>query len=235
MTLSLRKFVLFLGITFVFPWLFLIVIPHGKMKKQVEAVSWQDEAAGKTLMYPAGTPNIFQRGHAVYAAEGCANCHTQYIRPMYLGSDSYREGFGKAGTLTEPVRIRETQPGDYAGEDYAYLGNARIGPDLSNVGYRYTADEFHLHLYKPQAVHATSLMPPFSHLYEVRKIRGQRSADALALTGEHDPGPGMEVVPTETARALVDYLTTLKKDSPLPEGMAPVAAQPAGEAAADQG
>ena len=212
---SLRKFVIGLGATFFLPWLCLIVIPHGKMKAQA-ADTWQDGENGPTLSYPAGTPNIFRRGQAVYASEGCASCHTQMIRPTFMTFESYRPDFGKEGSIERPVRIRETRPADYAGESFAYLGVQRVGPDLSNVGYRHLEDWHHLHLYNPRALRNFSTMPSFRHLYKKRKIRGQRSAEALPLTGEFDPGEGFEVVPTESARALVGYLMTLKKDAPLP-------------------
>ncbi len=212
---SLRQFVLCLAATFFVPWLCLVVIPHAEMKAG-PAETWTDEDLGKTYSYPAGTPNIFRRGQAVYAAEGCASCHTQMIRPTYLGFESWRPGFGKEGTIEKPVRTRETLPGDYAGERFAYLGVQRIGPDLANGGYRHDEAWHHVHLYAPRSVRKFSTMPSFRHLYIKRKVRGQRSAEALPLHGEFDPGEGYEVVPTEAARALVGYLMTLKKDAPLP-------------------
>jgi cytochrome c oxidase cbb3-type subunit 2 len=184
--------------------------------KAAEPETWTDEELAKTLTYPAGKPNIFRRGQQIYGAEGCASCHTQMIRPTFMTFESYRPDFGKEGTIEAPKRIRETRPADYAGEEYAFLGVQRIGPDLSNVGYRHDEAWHHLHLYNPRAVRGYSNMPSFRHLYKKQKIRGQRSADALELTGEFDPGEGIEVVPTESARTLVDYLMTLKKDDVLP-------------------
>ncbi|MFP6873386.1 MAG: cbb3-type cytochrome c oxidase subunit II [Verrucomicrobiales bacterium] len=212
---SFRNFVLALAAAFFVPWLCLIVIPHAKMKAQDIEV-WEDKQLGTKSSYPAGTPNIFRQGQAVYAREGCALCHTQMIRPTYLGFESWRPGFGRGGTRENPVRIRETLPGDFSGERFAYLGVQRVGPDLSNAGYRHDEAWHHVHLYDPRSKRDFSVMPSFRHLYTRRKVRGQRAKDALALDGQLDPGKGFEVVPTEAARTLVGYLMTLKKDTPLP-------------------
>lgn len=229
---SLRKFIFCLAATFFLPWLVLIVIPYAKMRA-APVETWTDEDLGKQVSYPAGTPNIFRRGQQIYAAEGCASCHTQMIRPTYLGDESWRPGFSGKGTIEEPVRTRETKPGDYAGEFFAYLGVQRIGPDLSNAGYRNDEAWHHLHLYAPHALRSYSTMPSFRHLYEKRKIRGQRSEDALELPAEFAPEEGYEVVPSEKAKTLVAYLMTLKKDAPLPPAGGNAAAGGAQPAAGD--
>ena len=208
---SLRPFILGITATFFVPWLCLIVIPHNKMK--AEPVEWADSETGKLFTYPAGKPNIFRQGQIVYAQEGCAHCHTQMIRPTYMGFESWRPDFGKEGTVELPVRIRETRAGDYDGEQFAYLGIQRIGPDLSNVGYRHNEKWHHEHLYNPQSKRNFSMMPSFRHLYTKREIKGQSSENALSgIETENDEAANYEVVPTERAKALVGYLMTLKKD-----------------------
>ena len=62
-----------------------------------------------------------------------------------------------------------------------------------------------------------STMPPYKFLFEVRKINGAPSADALDLTGELAPAEGYEVVPKPEARELVAYLLSLRADVPLYE------------------
>ncbi len=210
---SLRPFLLGITATFFVPWLCLIVIPHNKMK--AEPVEWTDTETGKLFTYPAGKPNIFRQGQIVYAQEGCANCHTQMIRPTYMGFESWRPDFGKEGTIDLPIRIRETRAGDYDGEQFAYLGIQRIGPDLSNVGYRHDEKWHHEHLYDPQSKRGFSMMPSFRHLYIKRKIQGQRSEQSLSrVESDNAEDDEYEVVPTERAKALVGYLMTLKKDDP---------------------
>jgi len=211
---SFKKFIFGISVSFFFPWLCLVVIPHSKMNAETQ--EWPDADTGKVNSYPQGKPNIFRQGQIVYAQEGCASCHTQMIRPTYMGFESWRPGFGKEGTIEEPVRIRETRLGDYDGERFAYLGNQRIGPDLSNVGYRHEESWHHEHLYLPQSKRDFSMMPSFRHLYKKRKIKGQKSEYALGnVDWENDEeAQNYEIVPTERAKALVGYLMTLKKDDP---------------------
>ncbi len=59
-------------------------------------------------------------------------------------------------------------------------------------------------------------MPGFNHLYEVRPIAGGGSDGALQLSGADAPPAGFEVVPSPEARALVDYILSLKKDYKVP-------------------
>ena len=211
---SFRKFIFGIGACFFMPWLCLIIIPNAKMNASIE--EWADADTGKVNTYPAGKPNIFRQGQIIYAQEGCASCHTQMIRPTYMGFESWRPDFGKEGTIEEPIRTRETRIGDYYGERFAYLGNQRVGPDLSNAGYRHDESWHHEHLYSPQSKRDFSLMPSFRHLYEKRKIRGQKSDSALTNVqwNDEDEAENYEVVPTERAKALVGYIMTLKKDDP---------------------
>ena len=60
-------------------------------------------------------------------------------------------------------------------------------------------------------------MPAYRFLYEKRQIAGERSADALELTGPDAPPNGWEVVPTYDAQCLVAYLMSRDQSHPLPE------------------
>ena len=60
-------------------------------------------------------------------------------------------------------------------------------------------------------------MPRFTDLFLVRKIQGQKSDQALELTGTDAPKEGYEVIPTADAKNLVAYLLSLRHDYPLPE------------------
>jgi cytochrome c oxidase cbb3-type subunit 2 len=77
-------------------------------------------------------------------------------------------------------------------------------------------------------------MPSYRFLYDERRISGQRSADALVLTGKDAPPAGWEVVPTYEAKALVAYLMSLDQSHPLQEvkSNAPPAPPAPGKAAA---
>ena len=81
----------------------------------------------------------------------------------------------------------------------------------------YSAAWHHQHLYSPRSLISDSNMPAYRFLYEKRLIDGERSADALQLTGSDAPPSGWEVVPTYDARCLVAYLMSRDQSHPLKE------------------
>ena len=95
----------------------------------------------------------------------------------------------------------------------------------------YSAAWHHVHLYSPRSINGDSNMPSYRFLYEKRRIRDARSADALQLTGSDAPPEGWEVVPTFDAKCLVAYLMALNQSHPLNDvrlvGGAPAAPVPA--------
>lgn len=60
-------------------------------------------------------------------------------------------------------------------------------------------------------------MPSYKFLYEKRRVTGERSADALKLTGPDAPSDGWEVVPSYDAKCLVAYLMSLDQSHELKE------------------
>lgn len=193
-----------LGLSFLLPWLFLIVIPFiGVSNAQQVAYGEDEEIEGGVLAYPNMASlrhGASDYGRQVYAAEGCSYCHTQMIRPTYAGPDMWRPGWG-GREEGEGGFARETHPMDYITEEFAPLGYQRIGQDLSNVGHRITSRELmHRHLSDPKSLDPDSGMPAYRHLYTKSPYRD-----------------GLE--PTPAAEALVDYLLSLKKDQPLPASM----------------
>jgi len=147
-------------------------------------------------------------GQRVYATEGCISCHSQQVRQTSITSSDVDRGWGARPSVAR----------DYLRDSTAFLGSRRLGQDLTNVGVRRPDAKWHLiHLYHPSAVCEGSLMPCFSDLFLIRKIQGQRSNEALALTGDDAPQEGYEVVPTADAKNLVAYLLSLRHDYPLPE------------------
>jgi len=118
---------LFLGIfgTFAFSWAGLVLIPNfqiGHLDPQM------DEE--QTDIYPMPKSGMADRGRRIYAANGCAYCHSQQVRADYAASDIDR----KWGT-------RRSAPRDYLFERPVLLGKMRMGPDLSNVGKRAPSEE----------------------------------------------------------------------------------------------
>jgi cbb3-type cytochrome oxidase cytochrome c subunit len=127
-------------------------------------------------------------------------------------------------------------------------------PNPSGMPAMFSEAWHHLHLYSPRGMtfelllasenrpdNRDSMMPAYRFLYEKRPISGERSADALQLTGPDAPTPGWEVVPSYDAKCLVAYLMSLDQSHPLKEvksgggaapAASPAAAQPAGSPAA---
>ena len=81
----------------------------------------------------------------------------------------------------------------------------------------YSAAWHHVHLYAPRSINPDSNMPAYRFLYEKRRIAGERSAEALQLSGSDAPPQGWEVVPTYDARCVVAYLMGLNQSHPLKE------------------
>jgi cbb3-type cytochrome oxidase cytochrome c subunit len=84
---------------------------------------------------------------------------------------------------------------------------------------QYSAAWHHLHLYSPRSVLAgsTSNMPAYKFLYEKRRVSGERSAEALKLTGAEALPDEWEVVPSYDAKCLVAYLMSLDQSHALTE------------------
>jgi cytochrome c oxidase cbb3-type subunit 2 len=60
-------------------------------------------------------------------------------------------------------------------------------------------------------------MPAYRFLYEKRLVSGERSADALKLSGPNAPSDEWEIVPTYDAKCLVAYLMSLDQSHELKE------------------
>jgi cbb3-type cytochrome oxidase cytochrome c subunit len=89
-----------------------------------------------------------ERGRALYIANGCQYCHSQYVRPQ-----DYDYG-----------QDRVAQAGDYNNDRPPLLGSERQGPDLSREG-GLRSDGWHFaHFINPRNTRPDSLMPPFHWL-----------------------------------------------------------------------
>lgn len=165
-------------------------------------------------IYPIDVSGAQAQGRAVYVAQGCVACHTQQVRDPSEGADIER-GWGERRTVAR----------DYIYEKPVLLGYMRNGPDLANIGSRkdpddpdrYTVAWHYMHLYNPQRMSPGSNMPSYKFLFEKRKIVAEQDEEALKLTGDQAPPHGYEIVPTNEARALVGFLTTLDHNHPLKE------------------
>jgi cytochrome c oxidase cbb3-type subunit 2 len=199
---------LFLGlfVTMVCSWMSFIMGPQLQLG---DMSSTTNTANGQT--YPNPTPGTVHQGAEVYRANGCAACHTQQVRPQGLGSD-INHGWG----------VRRSTAYDYLFQEPVLLGSQRVGPDLANAGKRMNFDSVLLRLYEPRAIVSGSVMPPYPYLFEVRKIHGEPSTNALPLSGSFAPAAGYEVVPKPEAMALAAYVMGLHQDGFLYEAPAPL-------------
>jgi len=90
-------------------------------------------------------------GRDIYIAEGCYNCHSQMIRPIFSETERYGD---------------YTKPGETIYERPFQWGSRRIGPDLARVGRSNPNASWHYdHFYYPQSVRG-SIMPSYKHLYK---------------------------------------------------------------------
>jgi cytochrome c oxidase cbb3-type subunit 2 len=88
-------------------------------------------------------------GRDIYQREGCYNCHSQMIRPLYAETLRY----GHYSMAGESVYDHPFQ-----------WGSKRTGPDLARVGGKYS-DEWHrVHLNGPRDVVPESNMPAYTWL-----------------------------------------------------------------------
>ncbi len=108
-----------------------------------------DAIAKGSLAIPL-TP-IELAGRDIYISEGCHVCHTQMVRPL------------------QPEIKRNGRPNQESDDIYEFpnlWGSKRTGPDLTNLGRKYS-DQWHLlHLINPRQVVPTSIMPAYPWLFE---------------------------------------------------------------------
>ncbi len=88
-------------------------------------------------------------GRDIYRAEGCYNCHSQMIRPIWAETKRYGE---------------YSKPGEFVYDHPFQWGSRRIGPDLHRVGGKYSHDWHVRHLENPRQIVQGSIMPTYGHL-----------------------------------------------------------------------
>ncbi|MEM1329775.1 MAG: cytochrome-c oxidase, cbb3-type subunit I [Planctomycetota bacterium] len=88
-------------------------------------------------------------GRDIYIAEGCYNCHSQMIRPIYAETKRYGE---------------YSKPGEFIYDRPFQWGSRRIGPDLAREGGKQSHFWHYLHFEDPRQVVEQSIMPKYTHL-----------------------------------------------------------------------
>ncbi len=174
-----RTFFWLIFASFLFTWVGFVVFPWIELGHLPPI---QDE--GSTDITPWDASGLAHQGERVYAANGCAYCHTQQVRPETSGADIIR-GWGTATDQEDPKKqvIRRSYPRDYIWQGQTFLGVSREGADLSNVAERFPdAAKLYAYLYDPYPINPHSSMPEYRFLFITQRISGQPSHDALALT-----------------------------------------------------
>src|SRR6266567_1926533 len=158
-----------------------------------------------------------------------------FDRPVVLGQERMGPDLADIGKAAPTEEEKPAAPPASAQPAAANPSPAAsASPNLNGLPPVYSAAWHHRHLYSPRSMNPDnrdSTMPAYKFLYERQPISGERSADALQLTGPDAPPPGWEIVPTYDASCLVAYLMSLDQSHPLKEvktaeGAAPPAASP---------
>lgn len=215
--------VVFLGVLVILGWSWCGFIYKNFMELG-HAEPERPEGAGR--IFPARQGSAMA-GQEVYRANNCAACHTMQARADIVRFESRKipgtvdTNFVYTGVdLKRAWGIRPTVLQDFLFDERVFLGSARLGPDLANIGMRQPAQALYRHLYNPRLVEAKSTMPAYPYLFQKRKASATRSGEALV--GIPNVEAGYEIVPTEKGKALVAYLLSLRTDyklfpAPLPQ------------------
>lgn len=144
-------------------------------------------------------------GRDIYISEGCHVCHTQMVRP--LKPETKRNG-------------RANKESDDIYEFPNLWGSKRTGPDLTNLGRKYS-DQWHvLHLVDPRQVIPTSIMPAYPWLFE-QTLSGDAIGDKMETlrilgvpyTDQEISDARLQVRGKTKGEALIRYLQSLGQDT----------------------
>jgi len=108
-------------------------------------------------------------GRDIYVAEGCYNCHSQMIRPIFAETKRYGE---------------YSKPGEFIYDRPFQWGSRRIGPDLAREGGMQSSYWHYLHFENPQ-ITPGSIMPSYKHLIaqELNFDEIQARVGSMAMLG----------------------------------------------------
>jgi cytochrome c oxidase cbb3-type subunit I/II len=109
-------------------------------------------------------------GRDIYVAEGCYNCHSAMVRPLWAETTRYGQ-FSKTG--------------EFVYDHPFQWGSKRTGPDLAREGGKQSHDWHVRHFENPRSMIAQSIMPGYAHLLrDTINFEGvQARVDSMAMMG----------------------------------------------------
>ncbi|MBD1577392.1 MULTISPECIES: cytochrome-c oxidase, cbb3-type subunit II [Vibrio] len=159
----------------------------------------KDEQIKKSTVLPYTALQL--AGRDIYISEGCHTCHSQMVRPL----------------PAEVARYGEPTKGEDDIYEYPNLwGSKRTGPDLANVGRKYSDRWHEIHLMDPRNVVPTSIMPSYPWLF-TKVLDGEDIADKMETlrilgvpyTDDEIDRARLQVKNKTYADALISYLQSL--------------------------
>ncbi|MGB0775034.1 MAG: hypothetical protein ACPG32_00830 [Akkermansiaceae bacterium] len=219
--MTLKSFMIGMIASFGLAWVFIIAVPVAKLSALEPVKMNEDEDAP---YYQHNYAGRVENGASIYAANGCAQCHSQLIRPEYAGQQLWKKD--AAGIYIKDDAIdtrRETSFYDYEGEKYAHIGRTRMGQDLMNVGYR--AETYAAAYSKATGETMSAEQWLMEHLKNPRNNELQRGNSGQSQEMAWSNCPAQHQMfndaghPTYQAKALVSYLMSMKHDDAMPASM----------------
>jgi len=114
---------------------------------------------------PENVRTALLEGKAIYIAEACWHCHSQFVRPV--AKEDLR--FGPVSTAEEYQNLMNLPH---------LFGTRRVGPDLIREAGKHSSDWQMAHLYDPRSVSPYSVMPSYRWFFDDERRPTRR---ALAL------------------------------------------------------
>jgi len=114
---------------------------------------------------PESMRAALQEGKAIYMAEACWHCHSQFVRPV--AKEDLR--YGPVSTAAEYQNLMNLPH---------LFGTRRVGPDLIREAGKHSSDWQMAHLYDPRSVSPYSVMPSYRWFFDDERRPTRR---ALAL------------------------------------------------------
>lgn len=155
-------------------------------------------------------------GLDTYIANGCVTCHTQQVRNIEMDNM-----WGKRPSIPSDYYYSKQRMNVWQ-QSPSLLGSERTGPDLTNVGNRQAAQQWHLlHMYNPRIVVEESVMPAYPWMFEEVDSSMVTDNDVVVpVPKEFFDKPHLKIVARPEVLKLVAYLQSLKQTE-LPGPQAP--------------